>query len=115
MASAGNSDHDGRDLPKDFDDRLRERLSDLDRKLDGGQKHEVLSDREVRRRSTALGKAFRLSTELVAGVFGGGVIGWLLDQWLGTMPWLLIIFLMLGLAAGLLNAIRTAKQMSGAE
>src|SRR6266481_647605 len=39
------------------------------------------------RRSTALGMAFRLSTELVVGVGVGGALGWALDRWLGTTPW----------------------------
>jgi ATP synthase protein I len=37
-----------------------------------------------------LGIAFRLSTEFVAAVFVGGLIGWGLDNWLGTAPFLLI-------------------------
>jgi ATP synthase protein I len=63
-------------------------------------------------RGSAMGIAFRLSTELVAGVFVGGGIGLLLDKWLGTGPLFLLIFFFLGMAAGILNVLKTARQMS---
>ena len=63
-------------------------------------------------RGTAIGIAFRLSTELVAGLVVGGGMGWLLDKWLGTSPWLLLIFFFLGVAAGILNVFRTAQQIA---
>lgn len=59
-----------------------------------------------------MGIAFRLSTELVAGIFVGGGIGLLLDKWLGTGPLFLLIFFFLGMAAGILNVFRTAKQLT---
>lgn len=59
-----------------------------------------------------MGIAFRLSTELVAGVFVGGAIGLLLDKWLGTGPVFLLIFFFLGMAAGILNVFRTARQLA---
>lgn len=64
------------------------------------------------KRGTAIGMAFRLSTELVAGLIAGGLVGWLLDHWLGTKPWLLLIFFFLGAAAGILNVFRTAQLMA---
>src|SRR5262249_15664375 len=57
---------------------------------------------------SAIARGFRLSTELVAGVLVGAVIGWLLDRWLGISPWGLIVFLLLGFAAGVLNVMRAA-------
>lgn len=57
---------------------------------------------------SAMARGFRLSTELVAGVIVGAVIGWLLDRWLGISPWGLIVFLLLGFAAGVLNVMRAA-------
>lgn len=41
-------------------------------------------------------------------VIGGGA-GWLLDRWLGTAPWLFLIFLAFGIVAGLRNVIRAAS------
>ena len=58
--------------------------------------------------ASALARGFRLSTELVAGVIVGSIIGWLLDRWLGISPWGLIVFLLLGFAAGVLNVMRVA-------
>ena len=58
-----------------------------------------------------MGNAFKLGTELVAAVAVGTIIGFILDSWFGTKPWLIIIFFFLGAAAGMLNVIRTAKKM----
>jgi ATP synthase protein I len=57
---------------------------------------------------SAIARGFRLSAELVAGVVVGAMIGWLLDRWLGISPWGLIVFLLLGFAAGVLNVMRAA-------
>jgi len=57
---------------------------------------------------SALARGFRLSTELVAGVLVGAAVGWLLDRWLGISPWGMIVFLLLGFAAGVLNVMRAA-------
>jgi len=67
------------------------------------------------RATTASGyaKGFRLSSELVAGVVVGAGIGWLLDRWLGISPWGLIVFLLLGFAAGVLNVMRSAGLVAG--
>jgi len=60
--------------------------------------------------TTASGYArgFRLSSELVAGVLAGAGLGWLIDRLLGISPWGLIVFLLLGFAAGVLNVMRSA-------
>jgi ATP synthase protein I len=57
---------------------------------------------------SGMARGIRLSTELVAGVLVGAGIGWLLDRWLGISPWGLIVFLLLGFAAGVLNVVRAA-------
>lgn len=57
---------------------------------------------------SAIARGFRLSAELVAGVLVGAGIGWLLDRWLGITPWGMIVFLLLGFAAGVLNVMRAA-------
>ena len=58
-----------------------------------------------------MGSAFKLSTELVAAVAVGTIIGFILDSWFDTKPWLIITFFFLGTAAGILNVIRTANKM----
>ena len=67
---------------------------------------------ETGRRSTAIGMAFRLSTEMVAGLVAGGIIGWVVDDLLGTKPWGLLTFFFLGMAAGILNVFRTAHKLA---
>ena len=57
---------------------------------------------------SAIGLAFRLSAEFVAGVLAGGLLGWLVDRLVGTAPWGLIVCLILGFAAGMLNLLRAS-------
>jgi ATP synthase protein I len=63
---------------------------------------------------TASGMAARVGVELAAGLVVGGGIGWLLDSWLGTLPLMLIVFFVLGAAAGVLNVYRTAMAINKA-
>ncbi|WP_411816291.1 AtpZ/AtpI family protein [Hyphococcus sp. DH-69] len=58
----------------------------------------------------AWGRALRVSSDLLAGLIVGGFLGWGLDYWLGTSPWLLLLGLGLGFAAGLRNMMRTLKE-----
>ncbi|MCJ2037733.1 AtpZ/AtpI family protein [Methylobacterium sp. E-041] len=57
---------------------------------------------------SSLGQAMTLSTEFVAGVIAGGVLGWIFDRMLGTKPWGLIVLLMLGFVAGVFNVMRAS-------
>ena len=66
---------------------------------------------EDEKKGLFMGNAFKLGTELVAAVGVGTIIGFILDNWFGTKPWLIIIFFFLGSAAGMLNVIKTAKLM----
>ena len=56
---------------------------------------------------------FRLSSELVAGVLVGAALGWGIDRLLSTSPFGLIVFLLLGFAAGVVNVVRSAVAASG--
>ncbi len=58
---------------------------------------------------SGIGLGFRLAIDLVAGVAVGTFIGYALDRWLGTRPWLLVVFFFLGACAGAMNVYRTAK------
>jgi len=88
-------------VPEDFKTRLEIAKSKI-------KKH-VQSDSE--KRGSFMGNAFKLGTELVAAVAVGTIIGFILDSWFDTKPWLIIIFFFLGAAAGMLNVIRTANRM----
>lgn len=56
------------------------------------------------------GTGVQVGIELVAGVVGGGLIGYVLDHWLGTWPFLFVVFFFLGAAAGTLNAYRHIRR-----
>jgi len=61
--------------------------------------------------AASLGKALKISTELVAAVFVGTTIGFLLDNWFDTKPLLTICFFFMGVVAGILNVFKSAKKM----
>ena len=88
-------------VPEDFKTRLEIAKSKI--------KKQVQSNSE--KRGSFMGNAFILGTELVAAVAVGTIIGFILDSWFDTKPWLIIIFFFLGSAAGMLNVIKTAKKM----
>ena len=60
---------------------------------------------------SSFGKAFQLGTELVSAVLVATIIGFILDNWFDTKPWLIIIFFFIGVAAGIINVVRSAKKM----
>ena len=88
----------------DLDARLRrahERRPDKDGKTDPGPNRNAIG--------TGLGFALRIGIELVAALVVGVGIGFLLDRWLGTAPWLMVVFFFLGSAAGFLNVYRAVQ------
>ena len=58
-----------------------------------------------------IGEAFKMSTELVSAVAVGTIIGFILDKWFGTKPWLILIFFFVGVIAGIMNVIKSAKNL----
>ena len=87
--------------PDDFKTRLKIAKSRI--------KKQVLDEKQ--NKGSFMGSAFKLGTELVAAVAVGTIIGFILDSWFDTKPWLIIIFFFLGAAAGMLNVIRAANRM----
>ena len=83
-------------------ERLKDRLKNARKKLKVEKENPQTSN---------IGQAFKLSTELVAAVFVGTIIGFILDNWFDTKPWLIIIFFFVGVVAGILNVIRSAKKL----
>ena len=64
---------------------------------------------EAAKKGSALSLAFRVGVELISAVAVGTAIGWGLDEWFGTRPWLMLVFIILGGAAGILNVYRMAR------
>lgn len=111
MAPSADDRDDDRNRSKEREgDDFGKRLDALDERLGAARGRRPEPD-ENERRGNAIGLSFRIAADLVAGVLVGGLIGWQLDAWLGTRPVMLLIFLVLGTAAGLLNVIRTARNM----
>ena len=88
-------------IPDEFKTRLKIAKSKIKKQLDNDEG----------KRGSFMGNAFKLGTELVAAVAVGTIIGFILDSWFDTKPWLIITFFFLGAAAGILNVIRAAKRM----
>jgi ATP synthase protein I len=107
--------HDARDdgdhgKARNDEAALSARLQRLSERLARDQAGRSSENPAEDRAATASGYArgFRLSSELVAGVLVGAGLGWLIDRLLGISPWGLIVFLLLGFAAGVLNVMRSA-------
>jgi ATP synthase protein I len=116
MAGGTNDGADGnRDKSSSDEAALSARLGSLDHRLS-----EIRDSRKTRTdqsgagngdgaaRASAFARGFRLSAELIAGVVVGAVIGWGFDRLLSTSPWGLIVFFLLGFAAGVINVMRSA-------
>ena len=87
---------------EDFDARLEKARPDKQGAADGGDEPPPRLD---------YGSGLQAGIEVVAGVGFGALLGWALDRWLGTTPLFLIVFFMLGAAAGVLNAYRHLRRM----
>lgn len=94
-------------------DRIDARLQELKERLEAERR------RDAERRgsgrgsdNSGLGQALKLGSEFVAGVLVGAGLGYAIDYYGGTSPWGLIVFLLLGFAAGLLNVLRAAGMVA---
>lgn len=99
-----NSDHN-RDEKQDLaavESRIDDaRRREAENRLDGPAKKNA--------QMSGIGLAFRVSIELISAVAVGGGFGWLLDSWLETRPWLMLVFILIGGAAGMLNVYRLSS------
>jgi ATP synthase protein I len=121
MAEDTNDSGNGsRDKSSSDEATLSARLGSLDRRLSkvrGSRNIETdqpgTESGDSAARASAMALGFRLSSELIAGVAVGAVIGWGFDRLLSTSPFGLIVFFLLGFVAGVVNVVRSAGVASG--
>ncbi len=91
----------------------REDLRSLETRLEAARQRHAGGQRKPRRPvdSSGVAAGFRVAIDLISGLALGVAIGLVLDWWLGTTPWFLILFFFLGSGAALMNVIRTAKNL----
>jgi ATP synthase protein I len=90
----------------------RQSIDDLDARLRAAQARGFKPERGGPDSTSAgLGIGLRIGVEMVSAIAVGLAIGWGLDRWLGTKPWLMVVFFFLGAAAGMLNAYRASQGM----
>lgn len=88
------------------------RLESLEKRLDHLRQAEA--KRTKKRQGDPSYRAGQLVlSHLVGAPLGAGIVGWMLDRWLGTRPWLMLVMLFLGFAAGVFNVMRIANQPPG--
>jgi ATP synthase protein I len=118
MAEGTNDGGNGsRDKSSSDEAALSARLGSLDHrlsKIEGSRKirTDPSGDEQAQAKASAMAVGLRLSSELVAGVLGGAALGWGFDRLLSTSPWGLIVFLLLGFTAGVINVMRSAGVMA---
>jgi ATP synthase protein I len=120
MAGGTNDSGSGsRDKSSSDEAALSARLGSLDHRLSEirdsrkvGTDQSGTEQETAQARASAMAIGLRLSSELVAGVLVGAALGWGFDRLLSTSPWGLIVFLLLGFTAGVLNVMRSAGVMS---
>ena len=109
---SGDDSRDGKETAgTPTDSELSARLRRLETQIDR-KRPKAAADPSPRSGTSggpsSLGQAMTLSTEFVAGVIAGGILGWIVDHVFGTKPWGLIVLLMLGFVAGIYNVMRVS-------
>jgi ATP synthase protein I len=111
----GNTGPGGGRAASGRDEDLERRRRDFEASLAARRPERRGSGQGAERGGVAgYGQAFKLSSEFIAGIAVGAGLGWVIDGFLGTSPWGLIIFLLLGFAAGVLNVLRSAGTVAQA-
>lgn len=86
------------------------RLAELDRRIRKARKEPMPTRRAAGEKFTAANMAWRMTLELVVGGMVGAAMGWGLDELFGTLPFFLIVFILLGFAAGVRTVMRSANE-----
>lgn len=105
------------DLTPEEREAFKQRADALGKRLDAAKGHSTSLPKAKpasgsnAENGSAMGKALRISTELVGGVIVGAGLGWLIDKALGTFPAFFIVLFLLGAAAGMVNIVRAGTSM----
>ena len=119
MAEGTNDSGNGnRDQSSSDEAALSARLGSLDQRLSKiRDSRKIETDQpgggDGAARASAMAIGFRLSSELIAGVIVGALLGWGFDRFLSTSPFGLIVFVLLGFIAGVVNVVRSAGVAQG--
>lgn len=103
------------ELNQDRGAELDQRLERLSQALQKERSAREPVSRQDRAGATGYGQALRMSSEFAAAVLVGAVLGWGLDVLAGTSPFGLIVFLLLGFVAGVLNVIRASGSLKSSD
>ena len=87
------------------------RLESLDKRLD--RLHQEEAERDARKQDNSAGRL--VVSQLVGGPLGGAIVGWVLDQWLDTAPWILLGLMFIGFAGGFISVMRTSARSTGSK
>lgn len=108
---------DQRDSKRQPDEPSRV-TSDLAQRIAAAKRHQAGEQQTTQGvaagEMSGLGRAVRLGSEFVSAVLVGTVLGYFADQWLGTRPWIMLVMLLIGFGAGVLNVTRAVTQMNKA-
>ena len=116
MTAPRNEEDQGNSPPPELGD-LSERLKDLSARIAAEKTERTDSQKPSAslQGATGFAKGYRLASEFVAGTLVGGLIGYGIDWVFGTLPIGLIVFLLLGFGAGILNMARAANRVPPAQ
>ena len=73
---------------------------------------QAAADRVRQNEMSGMGRAFRLASEFIAAIVVGGALGFGVDWVFKTQPWGIVIFILLGFAAGVVNIIRATSELN---
>jgi ATP synthase protein I len=118
-ASGGDGEGGAGQLSPAEREAFKQRADALGQKLNDAKGHSSVLPKPVSHgdaaanaaNGNAMGKALRISTELIGGVVVGSGLGWALDKALGTWPAMFIVFFLVGSAAGMVNVVRAGTAM----
>lgn len=117
MSEKDRQDLEGKQVPENDDEALKARLERLASALEDRRTREprrtALDEASANTTGRAFSLGIRVLSEFIAGIIAGGGIGWLLDDWLGTRPVFLLVFMTLGIVTGFWNVYRIAAKPTG--